>query len=188
MATDLRAGKELPLDDFSPGMIITLKSAKFDLTVPSENDQVSVSPRMDLDLRNIDNDIILRITIFRGINKVFFNDHANKSLLGGWGEEQSVELSQADVDGWRHSGVTISVHDCSKEQYQILFDLTTMCFFDKRFTGPPIKIEYSAQQSPDGTSDSGIPAHGVLSDPLKVFTYNLDDLPLMEKQAVKSGG
>ena len=190
MATDLSTGKELPLDGFSPGMIIALKSAKLDLTVPSDNDQVSVSPRMDLDLRNIDNDIILRITILRGINKVFFNDHANKSLLDGWGQEQSVELSQVDVDRWRRSGVTISVHDCSthsKEQYQILFDLTTMCFFDKRFPGSPITIKYSVQRSPDGTSDSGIPAHGVLSDPLKVFTYNVDDLPLVEKQAVKSG-
>ena len=71
-----------------------------------------------------------------------------------------------------------------KERYQILFDLTT---FDKCFPGPPIKIEYSTQQSLDGTSDSGIPAHGVLSDPLKVFTYNVDDLPLVEKQAVNSG-
>jgi hypothetical protein len=191
MATDLSAGNVLPLDDFSSGIIIAFKSTKFDLTVPSDNARVSVSPRMDLDLCNINNDIILRITILRGINKVFFNDHANKSLLGGWGQEQSVELSQVDVDGWRRSGVTISVHDCStpsKERYQILFDLTTICFFDKRFPGPPIKIEYSAQRSPDGISDSGIPAHGVLSDPLKVFTYNLDDLPLVEKQAVKSGG
>jgi hypothetical protein len=191
MATDLSAGNELPLDDLSPGMIVALKSAKLDLTVPSDKGWASVSPRMDLDLCNIDNDIILRITILRGTNKVFFNDHANKSLLDGWGQEKSVELSQEDVDRWQRSGVTISVHDCStpsNEQYQILFDLTTIYYFDKRFPGSPIKIEYSAQRSPDDTSDSGIPAHGILSDSLKVFTYNVDDLPLMEKQAVKSGG
>jgi hypothetical protein len=191
MDTDPSEGKELPLNVFSPGIIIALKSAKFDLSVPRDNDWASVSPRMDLDLWNINNDIILRITILRGTNKVFFNDHANKSLLDGWGQEKSVELSQEDVDKWQRSGVTISVHDCStpsKEQYQILFDLITICHFDKRFPGPPIKIEYSAQRSPDDTSDSGIPAHGILSDPLKVFTYNLDDLPLVEKQAVKSGG
>ena len=191
MDTDLSTGEELPLNGFSPGMIIALKSAKFDLMAPDDNDGASVSPRMDLDLWNINNDIILRITILRGTNKVFFNDRADKSLLDGWGQEQSVELSREDVDKWQLSGVTISVHDCStpsKEQYQILFDLTTMCFFNKRFPGPPIKIEYSTQQSPDDTSDSGKLAHGILSNPLKVFTHNVDDLPLVEKQAVKSGG
>jgi hypothetical protein len=193
MDTDLSAGKELHLKSFSPGMILALKSDKLDLTVPCDDDRASVSPRMDLDLWNINNDIILRITIVRGTNKVFFNDRADKSLLDGWGQEKSVELSQEDVDRWQRSGVTISVHDCStrsKEQYQILFDLTTMYHFNKRLPGPPIKIEYSAQRSPDDTSDSGTPApsHGILSDPLKLLTYNLDDLPLVEKQALNSGG
>jgi hypothetical protein len=189
MAKDLSAGEELPLR-LSPGKIFTLKSAKFDLTVPRDNDWVSVSPRMDLDLSNIDNDIILRITILRGTNKIFFTDHANKSLLDGWGQEKCVELSQVDVDRWQRSGVTISVHDCStpfKEQYHILFDLITMYHFNKRFPGPPIKIKYSVQRSPHDTSDSGIPARGILSNPLKVLTCNLDDLPLVEKQALNSG-
>ena len=192
MAKDLSAGEELPLR-LSPGKIVALKSAKFDLTAPHDNDWVSVSPRMDLDMWNINNDIILRISILKGKNKVFFNDRADKSLLDGWGEEKCVELSQEDVDKWQRSGVTISVHDCStasNEQYQILFDLTTMCHFDKRFPGPPIKIEYSAQRSPNDTSDSGklVNAHGILSDPLKVLTCNLEDLSLVEKLAVKSGG
>jgi hypothetical protein len=187
MDTDLRTGKELPLNGFSPGMVIALKSPKFDLTVPCDNGWASVSPRMDLDLCNINNDIILRITILRGTNKVFFNDRADKSLLDGWGQERSVELSQVDVDRWQRSGVTISVHNCStrsKGQYHILFDLTSIYHFDKRFPGPPIKVKYSAQQSPDDTSDSGIPAHGILSNLLKVLTCNLDDLPLAEKQAL----
>jgi hypothetical protein len=191
MATDLSAGNELPLDDFSSGMIIAFKSTKLDLTVPHDNDWVSVSPRMDLDLWNINNDIILRITILRGTNKVFLNDYANKNLLDGWGQEKCVELSQEDVDKWQRSGVTISVYDCStrsKGQYHILFDLTTIYRFDTRFPGPPIKIEYSAQRSPHDTNDSGKPTHGILSDPLKVFRYNLDDLPLVEKQALNSGG
>ena len=191
MATDLSAEKNLPLNGFSPGMIIALKSAKFDLMVPSDDDWVSVSPRMDFDLCNIDNDIVLRITILRGINKVFFTDYTSKSLLGGWGQEKSMELSQEDVDRWQRSGVTISVHNCSnpfKEQYQILFDLTTIYHFDKRFPGPAIKINYSTQRSPDDTSDSRIPAHGILSNPLKVSTYKIDDLPFVEQRAVKSGG
>jgi hypothetical protein len=188
MAKYLSAGKELPLS-LLPGRILALKSAKLDLKIPNDNDWASASPRVDLDLCNIDNDIILRITILRGTNKVFFNDHADKSLLDGWGQEKSVELSQVDVDRWQRSGVTISVHNCPnpfKEQYQILFDLTTVCRFDKHFPGLPIKISYSTQRSPHDTNDSGIPAHGILSDPLKVFTYNLDDLPLVEQQAVGS--
>ena len=189
MAKDLSTGKKLRLS-LSPGRIVTLKSAKLDLTVPRNNDWASVSPRMDLDLWNINNDIILRITILRGTNRVFFNDRADKSLLDGWGQEKSVELSQVDVDKWQRSGVTISIYDCStlsNERYQILFDLITMYHFDKRFPGPPIKIEYSAQRSPHDTSDSGI-THGILSNPLKVLTCNRDDLPLVEKQALNSGG
>ena len=81
MAKDLSAGKELPLDSFSPGMIIALKSAKFNLMMPSDNDWASVSPRMDLNLWNINNDLILHIMIVRGQNKVFFNDCTDKSLL-----------------------------------------------------------------------------------------------------------
>ena len=188
MAKDLTAERELPLS-FSPGTIIALKSAKFDLTVPRNNDWASVSPRMDLNLYNIDNDIILRITILRGTNKVFFNDRANKSLLDGWRQEKSVELRQEDVDRWQRSGVTISVYNRSnpsKEQYQILFDLTTIYHFDKYFPGPAIKINYSAQRSPDDTNDSGIPTYGILSNPLKVSTYKIDDLPFMEQQALNS--
>ena len=112
MAKDLSAGKELPLR-LLPGRIVALKSAKFDLTVPHDNDWASVNPRLDLDLCNIDNDIIFRITILRGTNKVFFNDYANQSLLDSWGQEKSVELCQVDVDKWQRSGVTISVHNCS---------------------------------------------------------------------------
>jgi hypothetical protein len=70
MAKDLSAGEKLHLR-LSPGKIVALKSAKFDLTLPRDNDWVSVSPRMDLDMWNINNDIVLRITILRGTNKVF---------------------------------------------------------------------------------------------------------------------
>ena len=189
MATDLTAGKELPLNGFSPGMIIAFKSDKLDLMLSRDKGQVSVNPRMDLYLCNINNDIILRITIFKGKNKIFFNDRVDKSLLDGWGQEKYVELSQVDVNKWQVSGVTISVHNCStssKEQYHILFDLTTIYHVDKHFPGPAIKIKYSAE--PPYKSDSGIPAHSILSDPLRVFTYHLDDLPLTEKRSVQSGG
>ena len=80
--------------------------------------------------------------------------------------------------------------ECGGMVKYCLFDLTTIYRFDKRFPGPAIMIQYFARRSPDDTSDSGksVNAHGILSDPLKVLTYNLEDLPLVEKQAVKSGG
>jgi hypothetical protein len=187
MAKDLRAGEELPLT-FSPGMVIALKSSQFKWIDPFFN-SVGRTPRMDLDLCNIDNDIILRITFFRGQKKVFFNDRADKSLLDGWGQDRIVKLSRGDVDKWERSGVTISVHDCStpsKEQYQILFDLTTVYYFEKRFPGPPIKIRYSPALKLDSMGQP-IPIISILSDPLKVSAYNLNDLPSMEKQAIKSG-
>ena len=187
-AKDLTAGNELPLD-FSRGMIIAFKSSSTFNSAISNWDQAPLINRTDIDLCNINDDIILRITLLRGENKVFFNDRAGKSLLNARGQEQSANLSPMDVNKLLYPGVTISVHDCStpsKEQYQILFDLTTVYYFDKRFPGPPIKIIYSVQQWPHA-STTAIRPLGILSDPLKVFTCNLDDLPVKEKQAIRSG-
>ena len=183
-AEDLTTGNELPLN-FSQGMVIAFKSSTLDVKMRESNirTEESLIGRVDLDLCNINNDIILRITFLRGQNNIFFDDRAGKSLLNARGQEQSVKLSQMDVSRWKRSGVTISVHDCStasKQQYQILFDLTTMYYFDKRFPGPAIKIIYSTRRS--------LYQHrNILSNPLKVFTCNLDDLPHMEKHAIKSG-
>lgn len=205
MATDLKPGNELPVRSFSAGMIIACKSTRFDLhhsaptTAPrratkgfdlykptpfelSLSGPTTASPSAThLDLYSVKNDIVLRITFRTGQNKVFFNDRADKSLLDGWGQEQSVDLNPVDVEKWRRSGVTISVHHSfpptrSKEQYQILFDLTTVFYFDKRFPEPAIKLRYSV------TTYSY-----QLSDPFKVFSYKLDDLPLVERQAIESG-
>ena len=65
------------------------------------------------------------------------------------GKAESVKLCQVDLDRWQRSGVTISVHDCStpsKERYRILFDSTTIYHIDKRFPGPAVKVNYSAEQ------------------------------------------
>ena len=54
------------------------------------------------------------------------------------GKAESVKLCRVDLDRWQRSGVTISVHNCStdsEERYQILFDLTVVCYFDKRHLG-----------------------------------------------------
>ena len=177
MATDLRPGKELPLLKYSAEMIIAFKSTRFDLHLSPPN-TTTRSSATHLVLYNVKNDIILRITIRNGQNKVFFNDRADKSLLDGWGQEQSADLSPVDVQRWKRSGVTISVHyPCPRTRfkYQILFDLTTVFYFAKRFPEPVTKIGYS------------VTTQSHLSDPLKVFCYEIDDLPLVERQAIKSG-
>jgi hypothetical protein len=180
MATDLRPGKESPLLNFSAGMIIAFKSTRFDIQAHPSAPSTTRSAT-HLDLYNKKNDIILRITIRNGQNKVFFNDRADKSLLDGWGQEQSVDLSPVDVERWNRSGVTISVHvpfarTRSEERYQILFDLNTVFYFDKRFPEPPRKMGYSVTTQ-----------YHQLSDPLRVFCYELNDLPLVERQAIESG-
>jgi len=169
---------ELPLDRSTSGKIIAFKSTKFDLSG-------SIEHETHLELYNQDNDILLRITIRRGRNKVFFNDRADKTLLDGWGSEKSVDLNPMDVNTWR-SGVTISVHDCSShspERYQILFNLTTVFNFDKRFLGPAIKVVYRQELS----DYAELWYNPQMSDPLKFFSYKLDDLPLEERKAIESG-
>ena len=178
MATDLRIGMELPLD-LTSGKIIAFKSTKFDLSG-------SIEHETHLELYNQNNDILLRIGIRRGYNKVFFNDRADKTLLDGWGSERSVDLNPMDVDTWRESGVTISVHDCSthsSEGYQILFNLTTVFNFDKRFLGPAVKVVYRQELS----DYAELWYNPQMSDPLKFFSYKLDDLPLEERKAIESG-
>ena len=186
MAKELRLGKVLNVN-FSAGMVIAFISTQLDLMTSI----MTSDSRINLDLCNMENDVILHIMFLRGKNMVFFNDHMDKSLLDGWGQQQSVKLSQVNVDRWNCLGVTISVHDCStpsKEQYQILFDLTMMYYFNKRFPGPMININYSFYPSDSNFLLPEDEPLRILSKSLKVVTCNLDDLPIMQKQAIKSGG
>ena len=147
MAIDLHVSRELSLKSkLSKGIILALKSTQFDL----EDLRDGKIHATHLDLYNRSNDIVLRITIRRGQNKVFFNDRADKSLSDGWGQEQSLDLSLADVDRWKRSGVTISVQDRStpsEMRFQVFFDLTTVYSFNKRFPGSATKLTYSSTAS-----------------------------------------
>jgi len=177
MAKILRNGLDLPLN-LSPGMIIAFKSTEFDLTTEGALKKAQAT----LDLYNKNNDIILRIKVRKGKNKVFFNYFARKSLVDGWGEEKSVDLNPRDIEKWKRSGVTISVHDCSTRpegRYQILFDLITVCYFDKHFHGPVTKAIY--RESPENNSRPH------LSNSLNVVSYLLNDLSPKERQAITSG-
>lgn len=175
MATILSTGKGGISVNLSTGSVIAFKSTRFDIAGNLGAKEAY------LDLSNKNNDIIFRLTIRRGQSRVFFNDHAAQSLIEGWGQEKSVDLNPVDVERWRRSGVTISVHTCSTyfgERYQILFDLITVFHFDSRFPGPAINIKYST---------AATWFRPPLSDQLEVRFYQLNTLPLAERQAIKSG-
>jgi hypothetical protein len=178
MAINLHISRKLSLkSQLSTGVIIVLKSTQFNL----EDLQDGMVHATHLDLYNKHNDIVLRITIRRGQNKVFFNDRAHKSLSNGWGQKQSLDLSLADVDRWKRSGVKISIQDCStpsEKRFQVYFNLTTVYSFKKRFPGLATKLVYSS------TAKFCRPQ---LSTPLEVSFYELNDLPLVERQVVESG-
>lgn len=182
MAVDLRKGDELSLN-ISEGTILAFKSTVFDLA------KLGVfkggAQETYLDLYNGGDDILLSIMIRRGQNKVFFNDRASKSLVDGWGQTRAVDLSPVDVERWKRSGVTISIHDCStrsEQRYQILFDLITICYFDKRFPGSAKKVIYSDRFA----KSVGDRSRCQLSDPLKVVFYKLEDLATEERQSIVS--
>ncbi|KIM47249.1 hypothetical protein M413DRAFT_7794 [Hebeloma cylindrosporum] len=182
MSSTLQKGMSLAGINFSEGMIIAFKSTVFDLAKTGLFK--GGAQETYLDLYNGCGDIVLSIMIRRGENKAFFNDRAAKSLVDGWGQTQSVDLSPEDVERWKRGGVTISVHDCStrsEKRYQILFDLTTICFFAKRFPGAVEKVLYDDRFAKTSRSQSQ------LSDSLKVFFYKLEDLAAEERQVIVSG-
>jgi hypothetical protein len=183
MASDLKKGDELSLK-ISEGTIIAFKSTIFDLA------KLGVfkggAQETCLYLYNGSGDILLSIMIRRGQNKVFFNDRASKSLVDGWGQTRSVDLSPVDVERWKRSGVTISIYDCStrsEQRYQILFDLITICYFVKRFPGSAKKVIYSDRFA---LKSVGHRSRCQLSDPLKVVFYKLEDLGTEERQSIVS--
>ena len=84
MTKKLERGVDLPVN-LSAGMIIAFKSSLFDLT--TTRGALKRGAQATLDLYNNKKDIILRIKICKGRNKVFFNDFARKNLVDGWGQE-----------------------------------------------------------------------------------------------------
>jgi len=176
MATNLIAGGRVVTLNLPAGMVIAFKANQLEIAGNLG------AKETHLDLCNSNGDIVLRMTIRRGQNKIFFNDRAHHSVVDGWGQEKSVDLDPVDVERWHRSGLTISVHNCSTdvEQYQILFDLTTVFYFATRFPGPAITIKYS-------TTSSLFQFVPQLSDPLRVVSYQLNTLPFTERQAITSG-
>ena len=96
------------------GCVLVFKS-RFDLAGYIESDESY------LDLHNQNGNIVLRITFRKRQQKIFFNDRAYKSLRDGLGKEPSTDSGSLYVDQLKDSGVTITVHNCGPNRYQIFW-------------------------------------------------------------------
>jgi len=135
-----------------------------------------------LQLWNEEGDIVLQISIRGGRNEVSFNTHKQISLMDGWGKQEKI-TNLASACQPSKPMFTISVHDCGST-YQILFNLTTVHFFHKRFSTDSMVTEVDYSQ---GSSDDQHAAT-TLSRSLRVSVYNLNSLSSDEQMAVQLGG
>ena len=165
--------------DFAEGMVLSFKSQKFDLAALPDRSYPDLTQGSSIiSLLNENDDTLLMIIFRRAQNKIFLFDHASKCIGDGFGIERSVDLNPMDVTRWGESGVTISVHHYSTGsgfgRYQILFNLTTICHFDKIFAGRATRVRRSCS----GTS---------LDDELSFYSYKISALRPEERQAILSG-
>jgi hypothetical protein len=168
MATqDLHKGGKPVQVSFLQGYVVTFKSTLLDLSVPGIRESF-------LGLYNNIDDIILRITLRGGQNKIFCDDFVWKR---GWGQERSFDL---DVVRFRDGENTISVYssltDSKFARYQILVNLTTVGYFDSSVRGPVECLRYSESVRSD-----------ILSNPLRVVCCAISDLQPEERRAIQSG-
>jgi len=169
MVAILELGESIPLKPpLRKGMVLAFKSQRLDLT-PSDK----VEPT-GLQLWNKANEVVLQILISRRRNAVIFNARATVSLLDGWGETEKISNI---ASSWKStSKFTISVCDCG-DQYQILFNLTPVYYFEKRFSINSSAVKASYRQESLAAT---------LSQSLKVFVYDWNSLPASEKLAIQS--
>ncbi|KIM47202.1 hypothetical protein M413DRAFT_23445 [Hebeloma cylindrosporum] len=156
------------------GMILALKSRRLDLSAPKHK---STDP-MKLQLWNKAGEIVLQILIYSKENMVSFNSRTQVSLLDGWGERETIFHIATSFQST--SRFTISVHDCG-DKYQILFNLTTVHFFQKRFSINSSATKVTYRQG------SGNDSPTTLSPSLQVSVYSSDALPTVEKKAIQLG-
>lgn len=152
------------------GMVIAFKSEHLDLT-PSD-----LGPTK-LQLWNENNDIVLQILIQRRPNMVPFMLNACRQMspVDGWGEAEEIRNV---ASSWSPAAnFTISVHDRG-DQYQVLFNLTTVHYFHKRFS-----------MSSTATKVTYLQEYGArtLSRLLKASVFKVASLPSKEKLAIQTG-
>jgi len=174
MANTLELGESIYLKTpLSKGMVLAFKSRRLDLTPPKIE---SMDPTR-LQLWNKAGEIVLQISIFCKRNEVSFNSRTLVSLLDGWGGRETIRNIATSFQST--SQFTISVHDCGDE-YQILFNLTTVHFFQKRFSVNSRVTKVTYRQGSDYSATT-------LSPSLRVLLYDPDSLPTTEKIALRSG-
>jgi len=174
---------QLP-DPFSSGfnaMLIAFHSAQQDLALCSQGASTA-NPKgypieTNIRLYNDKGDVILEISIRRAQNAVVFNAQAKESVLDGWGQPESIPLSMFNPSP-STSGLTILVCDRG-DKYQILFNLSTVHYFVKRFRGPATSVEYLDKSHGKPTS--------TLSQTLTVNVQRIDALPAHERRPIDSG-
>jgi hypothetical protein len=166
---DLHKGEEDLRVYLSPGDVVTFKSTRLDLSLPGCEES-------KLYLWNNKSDVILRITLRGGQNKIFCNDCA----WGSWGQERSFDLDGV-VRFWGGEN-TISVHisltDSKLTRCQILVNLTTVGYFDSRCRGSVQQLSYA---------ERSVGHFSILSHPLRVVCCAMSELYFEEQEAIKSG-
>ena len=165
----------------SPGMVIAFNSTQHDLSLCSKGVSAA-NPKgypiaTNILLLNKTGDVVLQISIRRARNAVLFNAQAKESLLDGWGQSESIPLSMVNPSPLT-SGLTISVCDRG-DKYQILFNLSTVHYFAKRFPGPATSVVYLDKSNGKPTL--------TLSDSLTVHVRKIDTLPAHERGPIESG-
>jgi len=184
---DIHQTCEIP--DYDSGKIVCLTSdSRMNLKPPSKSQKLLFTRRnnppsteddhTDISLYNSVNELILHISIRRQQGVIGFNSHASRTLHHGWGPAEVVKLEGYSADISRSD--RILVYDLG-DRFQIIFGLTTVHYFVKRFSnGTPTKARYSA--SAQDPSDGNL----LLSRVIFLSVFNLSDLPLYEKEIIEA--
>jgi len=178
---------EIP--DYNSGKIVCLASDSLvNLNPPPKTNKSLFATRRnptsadvdhtDISLYNSIDELILHLSIRRQQGVIVFNSRASRTLHHGWGPEEVVKLEGYIADISRSD--RILVYDLG-DRFQIIFGLTTIHYFVKRFSnGIPVKISYSA------TVQYATEGNLLLSQVIFISVFNLDDLPPYEKEIIEA--
>jgi len=178
------------IPDYDSGKIVCLKSdSLMNLNPPSKpssklpfskrpNPPPADDDRTDISLYSSRDELILHMSIRRLQGVIIFNTRASRAVHHGWGPEEVVQL-----EGYRSEisrSERILVYDLG-DRFQIIFGLTTIYYFIKRFSnGTPVKMSYSA------TAQYATEGNLLLSKVIFISVFNPSDLPLYEKEIIEA--
>lgn len=177
---------EIP--DYDTGKIVCFKSDRIMNFDPPSKAKKSLftkrtnAPAVDVDhtdigLYNSVDELILLISIRRQEGVIAFNSRASRNLHHGWGPEETVEIAKYSAEISRSD--RILVYDLG-EKFQVIFGLTTIYYFAKRFKdGTPKKASYESTVADEN------PINFLLSRDIFISVFNLSDLPAYEKEIIE---